>query len=132
MQRFGGVEGAKTVDTALTSVDGEPLLRQFPAQAPQQCPHCGGQLYDGRPLTFRACLLRQLETRKSDEPTATLRLCEKVATMPEPFQLEDAEMALLKAAVQANGAQYFDVVQGKLVRLLDSAEPIEPAAPASE
>ena len=132
MQRFGGVEGAKTVDTALTSVDGEPLLRLLPAQAPQQCPHCGGQLYDGRPLTVRACFLRQLETRKSDEPTATLRLCEKVATMPEPFQLEDAEMAVLKAAVAANGAQYFDCVQGKLVMLLDSAEPVQPAAPASE
>jgi len=129
MQRF---TGAETVDTVVTSIDGEPLLRQEPAQAPQQCPHCGGQLYDGRPLTIRACLLRQLETRQSDEPTATLRLCEKMATMPEPFQLEDAEMALLEAAVKANGARYFDCVQGRLLMLLDSAEPVPPPAPPAE
>ena len=132
MQRFRGVEGAKTVDTVLLSGDKEPLLRRTPVQAPERCPKCGEALYEGRPLTFRACFLQQLETHRSDEPTVTLLLREKIATMPEPFELEDAEMALLKAAVKANGAQYYDCVQGKILMLLDSAEPVQPAAPASE
>lgn len=132
MQRFKGVEGAETVDTAWLDGDKEPLLRRIPVQAPERCPKCGGALYDGKQFTARALFLQQLETYRSDEPTLTEMLREKVATTPEPFQFEDAEMLRLKAAVKANGARYFDVVQGKLVRLLDSAEAVEPVAPASE
>ncbi len=131
MQTVKGVDGAESVDTAWLDGDNEPLLRRIPARAPERCPKCGAALYDGKQFTARALFLQQLETYRSDEPTLTEMLREKVATTPEPFQLEDAEMLRLKAAVKANGAQYFDVVQGKLVRLLDSAEPVQPVAPAA-
>ena len=132
MQRFGGVEGADTVDTVLLDGDKEPLLRRMPMQAPERCPNCGEVLHDVKQLTIRFCFMQLLETYRSDEPTLTTMLRDKIATMPEPFLLEDAEMARLKAAVKANGAQYFDCVRGKPELLLDSAEPVQPAAPASE
>ena len=121
---FEKVAGVDGIDAPVLSVDKEPMLRRVPQIVPANCPHCNRQLFDGAPLTVRACLLRQLEAHKSPEPTATRLLCEKVATMPLPFQLEDAEMKVLGEAITANGAQYLDWVQGLLLQLVNSAVPL--------
>ena len=110
------------LDRPLTTIEGEDIPRRLPEVAPANCPQCGAELYKLDALSMRATLLREMETYRSQEPTATLALALKLRDATEPLQLEDAEAQLLQAAVKANGAGWPDVIVAQSMEYLAAAE----------
>ena len=132
MYRITGVESAPNLAAPILTLEGEPIRTRVPVIPAPICPHCGGVLYDGKILTVRTALLRQLEVHISGEPTETRALCFKLLHAPDVPELENAELERLKAAVKANGFDYRDWVQGLLDDYLETATKVEEPGAAPE
>jgi len=128
------VKGTKEVPdmaTVLKTIAGEPIQSRLPQVPPSICPRCGASLYEAQPTTMRMALLRQLETHSSSEPTATRQLAVKLLQAPDPLTLENAEVALLKAAIEANGFGFRDCVQALVLDFVKTATRQQEEAAAS-
>lgn len=128
MYRMAGKESVSDLAAQILTIEGEPMQTRIPVQPPRMCPRCAAPLCEAKPLTVRLALLQELETYQSTEPTETRALCLKLLHAPDPLELENAELARLKAAVQANGIGFRDCLQALLQEYIETAVSIDKAA----